>query len=143
MFILNAEAYEIHQSHMFQNEGLDLETRCKGTITNTEYEKIPFAIHLSNLFDLCNGIFILFDNFILKCEPGFDGILEILDLKGRFLSAVENTPISLNAAFAMEWKDFYHQCSLSTYTSRVDAQSSRLSVKFIEDCYRIAEKHQV
>ena len=101
---------------------------------------IRCTFEVSRIADLCNGIFIQFSNFILKCGLGFDTPLEMCTLDGRSIASLEidDGAESIAGAFFLEWRDFIDQC-ISGYPSTVSADSARHSTALIEECYQSAE----
>ena len=63
---------------------------------------------VSRIDDLCNGIFIKFSNFIIKCGLFFEEPLEMLSFDGGLIARFdcEEGADTIGKAFALEWKDF-------------------------------------
>jgi predicted dehydrogenase len=136
--ILDAGDFELHQSTQIKYEGLDFQTRAIGEITTGRGERCPCIFEISRLEDLCDGIFVQFDHCMLRCETNCAGRLQLLDPEGAWLSELTTGATSESSAFHQEWKAFLEQCT-SGAPGSVAAESARLSVKIIEDCYRSAE----
>lgn len=119
--------------------GLEMETRFSGTVSTDRQRRIRCLFEVSQLEDLCNGIFIEFSGFILKCGLGFDSPLEILTRDGIPLSQFQLQPVTEKAAFALEWREFLQQCRTGN-PSKMSADTARMSSAIIEACYHHAEE---
>lgn len=140
--ILDAREFDLHHSIQVKYQGLDFHTRAIGDITTGHGEHCQCIFEISRLEDLCDGIFIQFDHCILRCEPSCAGRLQLLDLEGSHLADLTTGATSESAAFYQEWKAFLEQCA-SGIPAGVSAESARISVKIIEDCYSNAQEHPV
>jgi len=119
--------------------GLEMETRFSGTVSTAHQRRISCLFEVSRLEDLCNGIFIEFSGFILKCGLGFDSPLEILTRDGMPFSQFQLQPVTEKAAFALEWRQFLQQCRTGN-PSNMSADTARMSSAIIEACYHHAEE---
>ncbi len=136
--ILGATDFDLQQSLQMKYQGLDFQTRAIGEITTGQGERCPCMFEISRLDDLCDGVFIQFDHCILRCETNCAGRLQLLDSEGSHRTDLTTGATSESFAFYQEWKEFLKQCASGT-PGGVSAESARLSVKIIEDCYRDAE----
>ncbi|MFX0136471.1 MAG: Gfo/Idh/MocA family protein [Candidatus Hodarchaeota archaeon] len=119
---------------------LEFETRFVGSISNKHQQEIPCTFEVSRIEDLCNGIFIQYSDFILKCGLFFEDSLELLTLKGDHVVRFEinDGAKTIGQAFFLEWQDFIDQC-ISGSPSYVGADTARHSTAIIEQCYSSAE----
>ncbi len=136
--ILEVHHFDLQRSIQVRHEGLDFHTQATGKITTGDGSHYDCVLEVSQLEDLCEGIFIQFDHCIIRCEPSCAGRLQMLSREGVHVAtfATGNTPESF--AYHCEWQEFLKQC-MSGEPSDVDAQTVRISVKIIEDCYRNAQ----
>jgi predicted dehydrogenase len=119
--------------------GLEFETRFIGALSTSQQADIKCSFEVSRLADLCNGIFIQFSKFILKCGLFFEDSLELLTLNGDFVVRFETDEgaKTIGQAFFLEWQDFVSQCK-SGDPSAVSADTARHSASIIEQCYKYA-----
>jgi len=136
--ILNVSRIRLDRCIQQKFNGLDFETRFIGRVSTEHQHDIRCAFGISRLNDLCNGVFIQFSSFILKCGLGFDSPLELYTLDGMPFARLDTDVVSESAAFSLEWQDFMEQCR-SGNPSAVSADTARHSTAIIEQCYRNAE----
>jgi predicted dehydrogenase len=138
--ILNVNAYRFDKSIQRKHQDLEFETRFIGAVSNEQQQDIRCAFEVSRLEDLCNGIFIQFPNFILKCGLSFEKPLELISLNGDYIAKfnIDEGAKTISQAIFIEWQDFINQCT-TEHTSCVDAHTARQSTAIIEQCYKDAE----
>ena len=138
--ILDVNDHKLHRCIQRKFNDLEYETIFIGTLSNDKQKDIRCAFEVSRLEDLCNGIFIQFSNFILKCGLFFEESLELLRLNGDFIANfdLEKGAKTISQALFLEWRDFLAQCSTGNSCS-VRADTARHSTAIIEQCYKNAD----
>lgn len=139
--ILDVNEFKLQRCVQKKFKGLDLETTFIGSVSNEWQNDIRCLLEVSRIDDLCNGIFLKFQNLILKCGLGFDGPLEVYSLEGKpvaQLVAAEGAK-TIAQGFFLEWQDFLGQC-ISGAKSPISADTARLPISLIEQCYKSAEE---
>ena len=135
--ILNVTDFQMDCCIQRKYNGLELETRFQGMVSTDRQRNIPCLFEVSRLEDLCNGIFIQFSGFILKCGLGFDSPLEILTPDGGPFAQFQLPTITEKAAFSLEWYEFLQQCRIGKRL-KMSAESASMSIASIESCYKNA-----
>ncbi len=137
--ILQVSSFKYHSCTQRKFADLDFETRFSGSVSNNQQCDIPVGFEVSRLDELCNGIYIQFQSFILKCGLFFEDSLELMTFDGEKIASIETKEgaRTLGQALFLEWKDFIEQC-ITGYPSYVSADSSILSTDLIEKCYNSA-----
>lgn len=138
--ILDVSSFKVESCTQRKFSGLEFESRCSASISTSQQKDIPIAFEVSRLEDLCNGIFIQFNSFILKCGLFFEDHLELIAPDGQTIARFESHEgaRTLGQALFLEWRDFMKQC-LTADRSYVSADSSLMSTAIIEQCYDIAK----
>ncbi len=139
--VLDVNEFKLQKCIQKKFRGLDFETRFIGSVSNEMQNNIPCLFEVSRIDDLCNGIFVKFQNLILKCGLGFDGPLEVYSLEGKPIAqlvAAEGAK-TIAHGFFLEWGDFLGQC-LSGIKSPISADTARVPISLIEQCYKSAEQ---
>jgi predicted dehydrogenase len=136
--ILDIDNFKLEKCTQWKYEGLELGTRATGLAAVKNHGDIKCSFEVSRLDDLCNGIFIRFSKFIMKCGLGFDSQLELSNADGESFAQFKLGSVTESAAFALEWEDFIEQC-ISGNPSVVSADTVRNSIATIEQCYENAE----
>lgn len=138
--ILGVTGFSVDRCTQWRFDGLEFQTRFTGALSTSQQREIKCSFEVSRLEDLCNGIFIQFSNFILKCGLSFDAPLELLSLNGEHIVRFETDGEgnTIGKAFYLEWRDFINQC-VSGNPSAVSADTGRYSTAIIEQCYQNAE----
>ena len=138
--ILDINNHELHRCIQRKFNDLEYETIFIGTVSNNRQQDIRCAFEVSRLEDLCNGIFIQFSNFILKCGLFFDEPLELRRLNGDFITNfdLDKGANTISQALFFEWQDFLTQCTTGNFYS-VRADTARHSTAIIEACYKNAD----
>lgn len=137
--VLGVSDYSLWQCEQKRFAGLELETKFTGAVSTGQQENIPCMFEVSRMEDLCNGIFIQFSDFILKCGLFFHESLELISPKGEQIAGFNPAggANTLSQALYLEWQDFFSQCE-SGKPSYISAVSARQSTAIIEQCYRDA-----
>jgi predicted dehydrogenase len=138
--ILNISSFGIDTCTQWKYADLDFETRFRGHLSNNYQQNISAALEVSRLNDLCNGIFIQYQSFILKCGLFFQDSLEMITPEGQVIARLEaeKGAKTLGQALSLEWMDFIEQCRTSR-SSFIGADTAIQSTAIIEKCYEIAE----
>jgi hypothetical protein len=138
--ILDVKGFEVGRCTQRKFNGLEFETKFVGMLSNERQRGIRFAFEVSRLADLCNGIFIQFSGFIMKCGLFFEDPLQLLSLDGTQIARFDTIDgaKTIAQAFFLEWRDFMEQC-ISGNPSAVSADTARQSTAIIEQCYVKAE----
>ena len=138
--ILGVTGFSVDRCIQCKFDGLEFHTSFIGALSTNKQREIKCSFEVSRLEDLCNGIFIQFSNFILKCGLSFDASLEVLSLNGEHIVRLETEGggNTIGKAFYLEWRDFINQC-VSGNPSAVHADTGRYSTAIIEQCYQNAE----
>lgn len=138
--ILDVNDFRLGRCIQKKYKDLEYETRCVGTVSNERQDDIRCVFEVSRFEDLCNGIFVKFSNFIMKCGLFFQEPLELMTIEGTSITRfdIDGGAKSIGQAFFLEWKDFINQC-ISGNSSVVSADTTRQSVAIIEQCYKSAE----
>lgn len=141
--IIDAKDYKIDSCKQRIIDGLEFETNLSGSLSTNQYKDIKYAFNVSRLSDLCNGIFIQFSRFILKCGLFFQDPIELLDLKGNPIAQFKTNlgAKTIGQAFFLEWAEFIDQC-ISGNSSYVSADTSRITTAIIEDCYSSSDPNR-
>jgi predicted dehydrogenase len=139
--ILDVISFNVNSCTQRTLANLEFETRFSGSVSTDRQREIPAAFEVSRLEDLCNGIFIQFSSFIMKCGLFFADPLEIITTDGRTLArlAAEEGAGTLGQALFLEWKDFIEQC-MTGKPSYISAETAIQSTALIERCYEIGDK---
>ncbi len=142
--ILDVNDFKLERCTQKKFKGLELETRFIGCLSTEKQNIIPCVFEVSRIDDLCNGIFVKFANFALKCGLGFDSPLEIYSLEGKLVAQwiVAEGAKTIAEGFFLEWQDFLDQCK-SGIPSQVNADTARVQISLIEQCYKSAEEINV
>ena len=137
--IIDVKGFSLDKCIQRTFNGLDFETRFIGELSTNHQKNIKSSFEVSRLEDLCNGIFIRFSKFIIKCGLFFEDALELLTLDGYPVAcfATDNGAKTIGQAFFLEWQDFISQCK-SGNLSPVSADTGRHSASIIEQCYKNA-----
>jgi predicted dehydrogenase len=138
--ILDINDYKLHKCTQRKFKDLEYETIFIGTISNDNQQDIRCTFEVSRLEDLCNGIFIQFPNFLLKCGLFFEEPLELLRLNGNFIANfdLDKGANTISQALYLEWQDFLTQCTTGN-SHFVRADTARHSTAIIEHCYKNAD----
>jgi hypothetical protein len=138
--ILNVKQFEISRCIQRRLNGLEFETEFVGAVSTDCQDKLRCSFTVTRLRDLCNGIFLRFSNFILKCGLSFEDPLEICSPGGSSIARfdIQEGAKTIAQGFYLEWKEFIKQC-LSGNNSAVNAESVGISTTLIEQCYNNAE----
>ena len=109
-----------------QLKGLEFETEFEGAVSTDRQSELRCMFTVSRLKDICNGIFLRFSNFILKCGLFFEDPLEICTLEGDPVARfdIQEGAKTIAQGFYLEWKDFIEQC-LSGNKSAINAETVR------------------
>lgn len=135
--ILDINEHKLHRCFQRKFKDLEYETIFMGTVSNVKQRNIRCVFEVSRLEDLCNGIFIQYSNFILKCGLFFEESLELLRLNGDIIANfdLDKGAHTISQALFLEWQDFLTQCT-SGNASSVRADTARHSTAIIEQCYK-------
>jgi predicted dehydrogenase len=138
--ILNVDQFEIKRCIQRQLRGLEFETEFVGAVSTDRQSELRCTFTVSRLKDLCNGIFLRFSDFTLKCGLFFEDPLELCTLEGAPIARldIQEGAKTIAQGFYLEWKDFIEQC-LTGNKSAIDAESVRIPTALIEQCYKNAE----
>ena len=138
--ILGVQDFEIRECLQRQFKGLDFASTVTADILRDNQEKIECTIEISQIEDLCNGIFIEFPDYLLKVGLFFEDSLEILSRKGETICkfCLDEGAATIVRGVYLEWSDFLSQCALGK-ASIVSAYSARQTTAFIETCYKNAK----
>jgi predicted dehydrogenase len=139
--ICSVQDYRVESCWLEYRRGLDYESKVMSSITLANGEKCKFGLALSKLNDLYNGIAIQFSNAQLRIGVSPGSPLYLCDRKGKQVARMDNsqgisTAAGVYQAFYSEWREFLAQC-MTRQRSRVSADSTRLTTRFIESCYRL------
>lgn len=140
--ILDIKGFGFDRCIQKKYHDLEMETIFAGSVSTIHQQDIRCSFAVSKLEDLCNGIFIQYRDFILRCGLGFDSPLELCNLKGESFACLKTEKVSENAAFSLEWNDFIEQC-MTGKPSHLDIESARYSMEIIDLCYKQAESINV
>ena len=138
--ILDVNQFKISRCIQRRLNGLEFETEFVGAVSTNRQSELRCSFTVSRLKDLCNGIFIRFPNFVLKCGLFFEDPLEICTLGGSPIARfdIQEGAKTIIQGFYREWKEFIDQ-SLSGNNSAINAETVQISTALIEQCYKNAE----
>jgi len=117
---------------------LELETHATGSLLLTSGDRVPFALVVSHMRDVYNGIVVRMDQGEIRIRLGPEQPVELCTDKSPAMAlafpigAVVNMP----SAMLAEWKTFLAQCAESADFSNWD--TAFLTTRFIEDCFQSA-----
>ena len=139
LWILGVSKYSIKSCQQKKYEGMDFSSYIDAELIIDKDRAIDCKIEVSQIEDLCNGIFIEFSDYILKVGLFFEDTLEVLSRDGDHICNIEledgaETTIQ---GFFLEWRDFLLQCETGIETG-VSVETTRDTSEFIETCYKIA-----
>lgn len=136
LYVLNAESATLRMATQRRHLGLELASSLVADV-EANGANIECTIELSMLDDLCNGVFIEFENYLLKVDHDDDGSLSLVTREGKTLCDIAMTDgaDSTTKAFAAEWVDFLAQCR-SGEPGVIDAHSVRNTTSLIESFYK-------
>jgi len=136
--ICGVEDYGIAQCSRQVVGDLEFETSVQGTFSLASGDDARFAIVVTRLHDVYNGIVIRCENGEIRVptEPG--GVMELFGTNGMSIGRV-GTPIDRDRAWVLafqdQWKAFIAACSLSSEFS--DRDTGLVTTSFLEACTRI------
>ncbi len=139
--ILGVREFHLQRCMQKKFKGLDLETKFVGSVSNGQQNDFRCVLEVSRIDDLCNAIFVRFQNLVLKCGLAFDGPLEMYSLEGKPVAqlVIGEGAKTIAQGFFLEWQDFLGQC-ISEIKSPISADSARVPISLIEQCYKDAEE---
>jgi hypothetical protein len=122
---------------------LEFEVRVLGDLKVSHQEAIPYTVILTDSRDVCNGIYVRFEEVVLSMGHGPDGAVQLRTLDNRWIGDLHRSEGARNSyqAFHAEWMTFIEQIRLQDVESAVAGLTlARSSVAMIEECYALIAK---
>ncbi len=138
--ICSVKNYRIEKCKQRKWEGLELETNVRGEFEMENGHLAPFAMVVSRLNDVYNGIVIRCRNGEIRIDIVPNGTVKICDRSGKVIETLgvpEHRDNALYDAIRKEWKEFIDGCVVSTDFS--DWDTGLLTTSFIDECYKLNE----
>jgi predicted dehydrogenase len=134
LYILDATTASVRECRQRVHLNLELASSVVADVSRSSGAAIECSIDVSLLEDLCNGVFIEFEDTVLRVGLGFDGDLTLLSKQGDTLAefSMPEGADSAVQAFYLEWKDFLGQCRTGAPTA-VDAATVTATTAVIDD----------
>lgn len=135
--ICGVRSFDLQAVLQKEVNGLEFETTARSSLQLHGGETVPFAVTVSRLTDVFNGIVIRCKNGEIRLAVGPDSPVEIRDRSGHLASRVAS-PIpglaALSAAVRAEWQAFL--LALGEGPEFEDEDTGWTSAAFIDACYR-------
>ena len=140
LYILDATTASVRECRQRVHLDLELASSVVADVSRVGGPAIECGIDVSLLEDLCNGVYIEFDETVLRVGLAFDGSLTLLSKQGDTLAefSMSDGADSAVQAFCLEWKDFLDQCQTGR-PSAVDASTVTATTALIDDALRMRD----
>lgn len=136
--ICRATGFQIEHCRQEIIGDLELETSARGTLETAAGERVPFAMVVSRLHDVYNGIVVRCAHGELRVPLAPDQPVTIAAGRGAALPIAfpPHAVTEVTAAVRAEWEDFLASCAASAEFT--DADTGLLTTEFLEGCCRAA-----
>jgi predicted dehydrogenase len=144
LYILGATKVSIRGCSQRTHLGVDLASSVLGSVRTIQDGEFECGIEVSMLDDLCNGVFVELQNYILKVGLSFGDSVTLISRAGDTLCefAMPDGAATPVQGFHLEWRDFLRQCRTGE-PSAVAAATARHTTALIEGCSRHAARTEV
>ncbi len=136
--ICHVEDFRIDHCRQKVLNGVEFETSVRGSLVAEGGRPVPFALVVSQLHDVYNGIVVRCQHGELRLGAAPHGATEIYGRHGRLVGRLGGSAASEGEAFGAavraEWREFLDACARSAEFG--DWDTGRLTTAFIEACYR-------